>query len=76
MKDNKQSFVDLGSKQKELERNEKSQINHWADKNKGLEHQTRNQAREDWDHMRNRAQEGLDHVKHRAQEGMGKKGRP
>ncbi len=52
MKSNKQHFVDLGSKQKSLERDEKARIDNWAGKSKAQEHITHNRALEEWDHLK------------------------
>jgi hypothetical protein len=64
MKSNKQHFVDLGSKQKELARNEKNRIDQWAGKSRAQEHIAHNRALEEWDHIRqhHHRPEGVDPI--------------
>jgi hypothetical protein len=67
-KNNKQHFVDLGSKQKELSRNDKARVTQWGDKSKAQEHIAHNQALEDWDYLK------LHHRDHTSLAHSGKKG--
>ncbi len=50
-KDNKQHFVDLGSKQKELERNEKARIDQWAGRAKSQAHAAHDRLQQAWDRI-------------------------
>jgi hypothetical protein len=68
-KSNKQHFIDLGSKQKSLERDEKARIDQWVGQSKAWEHINHNHALEEWDHTihpRHRTPEGVDSTHHRS----------
>lgn len=74
MKSDKQHFVDLGSKQKELERNDKARINQWAGQSKALEHRAHNPSLEEWDYLKRLRRQTSEEAELSGRQPSGKKG--